>query len=70
MRGRSKLRDCHPGKGCLSCPYPDCLCGQKTKHTQEEREMRAGTRKDTEGKGDALWTYKNFGRPVGRSRRS
>lgn len=51
---------CKPGKGCFTCPYPDCKCSTRNT-SKEETAMRKGTAKDTEGKGsDAKWTYKKF----------
>lgn len=33
-----KPKNCHPGKGCFTCPYPDCKCMVNT--TEEETEMK------------------------------
>lgn len=30
---------CRPGKGCLSCPHPDCILGSTSRVFPEETEM-------------------------------
>ena len=33
-----KPKNCHPGRGCFTCPYPDCKC--MVNATEEETEMK------------------------------
>ena len=39
MESKTLRKGCNPGKGCFTCPYPDCINPDSFRLSKEEREM-------------------------------
>ena len=39
MDSKTFPKGCNPGKGCFTCPYPDCINPDGSRLSEEEREM-------------------------------
>ena len=39
---RELPKGCHPGRGCFTCPYEDCVLSDRVAWLKGEREMQGG----------------------------
>ena len=56
--------DCHPGRECFECPYPDCRTPGKKTTAEERRMTRCGFYAPKPQRVDDKWLLKGFYRDV------